>query len=100
MPVADGETEMFFEKVFLYVSTSAAPTTRMTLIAPEDAYLYYTDSNTWQSPIDDATMIHAATKSVSVSRTATAGPVLNATRSGSTGDMSPRALPGASDCEN
>jgi len=34
----------------IIVSTSAAPTTRMTLIAPEDAYLYYTDSNTWQSP--------------------------------------------------
>ena len=31
-------------------------------------HLYYTDSNTWQSSIDDPTMIHAATKSVSVSR--------------------------------
>lgn len=33
-----------------------------------NAYLYYTDSDTWQAPIDDATMIRAATKSVSVSR--------------------------------
>lgn len=68
MPVIDGGTQMFFEKVFLYVSTPASATTRMTLIAPSDAYLYYTDSDTWQSPIDNADMIRAATKSVSVAR--------------------------------
>ena len=68
MPVTDGATEMFFEKVFLYVSMSASLTTRMTLIAPADAYLYYTDSDTWQSPTDDATMIRTATKSVRLSR--------------------------------
>ena len=40
----------------------------MTLIEPNDAYLYYTDSDTWQAPINDADMIRAATKSVSVAR--------------------------------
>jgi hypothetical protein len=56
------------EQPLRYVSMSASLTTRMTLIAPADAYLYYTDSDTRQSRIDDATIIRAATKSVSVSR--------------------------------
>jgi hypothetical protein len=44
LPVVGGGRELFFEKVFLYVSMSASMTTHMTLIAPTDAYLYYTDS--------------------------------------------------------
>jgi hypothetical protein len=67
-PVSSGATRLFFEKVFLYVSTSASSTTRMTLISPTDASLYYVDSETWQSRISDADMIRNATKSVTVSR--------------------------------
>jgi hypothetical protein len=66
--VSNGATRLFFEKVFLYVSTAASPTTRMTLISPTDAFLYYVDSDTWQSRISDAEMIRNATKSVTVSR--------------------------------
>jgi hypothetical protein len=68
MPVSNGSTHMFFEKVFLYVATSASPTTRMTVISPTDALLYYAPPETWQSVIPDADMIRDATKSVTVSR--------------------------------
>jgi hypothetical protein len=67
-PVSDGAKEMFFEKVFLYVSVSASPTTRLTLISPTDAFFYYVAADTWQSPIADADRIRDATRSVMVSR--------------------------------
>jgi hypothetical protein len=67
-PVSDGTTQMFFEKVFLYVDTSAAPTTQLTVTSPTDALLYYAPPETWQSVIPDADMIRDAVKSVTVSR--------------------------------
>ncbi|MEO5724947.1 MAG: hypothetical protein ABIQ39_05705 [Ilumatobacteraceae bacterium] len=67
-PVSDGTTQMFFEKVFLYVAASASPTTTMTVVSPTDALLYYATPETWQSVIPDADMLRDATKSVTVSR--------------------------------
>lgn len=68
VPVSDSATEMFFEKVFVYVATSASATTRMTVISPTDALLYYAPPETWQSVIPAAVMIRDAVKSVTVSR--------------------------------
>lgn len=68
IPVSNGATQMFFEKVFLYVDSSASPTTRMTVISPTDALLYYATPETWQSVIPEADMIRDAVKTVTVSR--------------------------------
>lgn len=68
VPVSAGTSQMFFEKIFLYVSSSASPTTRITVISPSNASFYYTSPAIWQSVVPDADMIANATKSVTVSR--------------------------------
>ncbi len=66
--VSDGTTTFRFEKVFLYVSTHASATTKLTLISPPDALLYYTDQDTWQAHIKDADLIRASTKTLTIAR--------------------------------
>ena len=59
-----------FQKVFLYVSTSASPQTRVTLTAPSDAWLYYVPPGIWQSRRSDDEVLGTFSKSVIVSRCA------------------------------